>query len=93
MIWTVIGMCAAGLTMFSFVPQIIKVVKTKSAHDVSLLMLVQLAAGVSLWIAYGVYLRDLIIIVANSVTLISMVILIGLYFAYGKNSCCSSKSR
>jgi len=85
MIWQMIGICAAALTMFSFVPQILKVIKTKSAHDVSPVMLVQLAAGVSLWIAYGIYRRDPIIIVANSMTLISMVILIGLYFAYGRN--------
>ncbi|KPK98561.1 MAG: hypothetical protein AMJ95_03455 [Omnitrophica WOR_2 bacterium SM23_72] len=81
--WTLIGALAAGLTMFSFVPQIIKVLKTKSARDVSLMMIVQLSLGVALWILYGCYLKDPIIIMANSVTLTSLVILLFLYFNYG----------
>jgi MtN3 and saliva related transmembrane protein len=91
MIWSIIGMCAAALTMFSFVPQIFKVFKTKSCHDVSLVMLIQLSAGVSLWIAYGIYRRDPIIIIANIATLVSMVILISLYFAYGRTGPSSSR--
>ena len=70
--------------MFSFVPQIIKVLRTKSAKDVSLITLLQLTSGVLLWIAYGVHLRDAIIITANAVTLISMAILLCLYRKYAK---------
>ncbi|KPK97135.1 MAG: hypothetical protein AMJ95_10675 [Omnitrophica WOR_2 bacterium SM23_72] len=81
--WILIGALAATLTMFSFVPQIIKVLKTKSARDVSLMMIVQLSLGVSLWIVYGCYLKDAVIITANSVTLTSLVILLFLYFNYG----------
>ncbi|MFH0827343.1 MAG: SemiSWEET transporter [Candidatus Omnitrophota bacterium] len=81
--WRLIGTLAAVLTMFSFVPQIIKVIKNKSAKDVSLMMIVQLSLGVSLWIVYGCHLRDPIIITANSVTLTSLVILLFLYFNYG----------
>lgn len=58
MFWQFIGLGAATLTMFAFIPQIIKVVKTKSAKDVSLFTLLQLSLGVSLWIAYGLHLRD-----------------------------------
>ena len=81
--WILIGALAATLTMFSFVPQIIKVLKTKSARDVSLMMIVQLSLGVSLWIVYGCYLKDAVIITANSVTLTSLIILLFLYFNYG----------
>lgn len=84
MLWTIIGSTAAILTMFSFIPQIIKVLKTKSIKDVSLLTLIQLSLGVTLWIAYGIHLKDAIIIIANSITLFSLVILLILYFSRWK---------
>lgn len=84
MFWTIIGSSAAILTMFSFIPQIIKALKTKSVKDVSLVTLVQLSLGVLLWIAYGFYLKDPIIITANSITLATLIILLCLYFNYGR---------
>jgi MtN3 and saliva related transmembrane protein len=80
--WLIIGSMAAVLTMFAFVPQIIKAVKTKSVKDVSLVTLVQLSLGVSLWIAYGIHLKDTVIIAANSMTLFSLIILLALYFRH-----------
>ncbi len=82
--WTIIGISAAILTMFAFIPQIIKVLKNKSAKDVSLITLFQLSLGVSLWIVYGIHLRDAIIIIANSITLITLIIILCLYFNYEK---------
>lgn len=82
MIWHAVGLAASVLTMFSFVPQIAKVIRTRSAKDVSLLTLLQLAAGVTLWIVYGIYLKNNIIIMANSVTLATMIILLYLYRKY-----------
>jgi MtN3 and saliva related transmembrane protein len=84
MFWKIIGTSAATLTMFAFFPQVIKIFKTKSAKDVSLTTLLQLAVGVSLWILYGIYLKDTIIITANSVTLITVVMLLILYAKYAR---------
>ena len=84
MFWVILGSSAAILTMFSFVPQIFKVIKNKSAKDVSLLTILQLSLGVSLWIIYGINLRNTIIIMANSVTLTTLIILLFLYFNYGR---------
>jgi MtN3 and saliva related transmembrane protein len=84
MIWRVIGSMAAVLTMFSFLPQIVKIIRKKSASDVSLATILQLSLGVSLWIAYGIARKDLIIIIANVVTLSTLVILLYLYFNYAK---------
>ena len=83
-IWTLIGVLAACLTMFSFIPQIIKGFKTKSVKDISIITLFQLSLGVALWIVYGIYLRDYVIIAANSMTLVSLFILLFLYFYYGR---------
>jgi len=52
--WMMIGVAAAALTTFSFIPQIVKVVRHRSARDVSVITIVQLAAGVSLWVVYGI---------------------------------------
>jgi MtN3 and saliva related transmembrane protein len=84
MVWRVIGSMAAVLTMFSFLPQIVKIIRKKSASDVSLATILQLSLGVSLWIAYGIARKDLIIIIANVVTLSTLVILLYLYFNYAK---------
>jgi MtN3 and saliva related transmembrane protein len=82
MFWQFIGMLAALLTMFSFVPQIIKTAASRSARDVSIITLLQLGSGVSLWIIYGIYRRDVIIVAANVITLLSLLLLIGLYFRF-----------
>lgn len=84
MLWKFIGFVAATLTMFAFVPQVIKIYRTKSARDVSLGTIVQLSAGVTLWIVYGIYLEDCIIIMANIVTLLTLLIALFLYYIYTK---------
>ncbi|MFH1191709.1 MAG: lipid-A-disaccharide synthase N-terminal domain-containing protein, partial [Candidatus Omnitrophota bacterium] len=85
MIWTIIGAVAATLTMFSFVPQIFRSLRTHSVKDVSPVTLFQLSAGVLLWMIYGIARRDPIIIIANVVTLITLAELIFLYFKFGKS--------
>ncbi|MCK9430590.1 MAG: SemiSWEET family transporter [Candidatus Omnitrophica bacterium] len=82
MLWTTIGAMAATLTMFSFLPQISRSLRTRSVKDVSPVTLFQLSAGVFLWMIYGIARRDPIIIGANLITFISLGILIFLYFKY-----------
>ncbi|MHB8155101.1 MAG: SemiSWEET family sugar transporter [Candidatus Omnitrophota bacterium] len=84
MLWTIIGATAATLTMFSFVPQIFKSLRTRSVHDVSPITLFQLSAGVCLWMIYGIARGDPIIIIANIITLITLAVLIFLYFKFGR---------
>jgi len=84
MFWKIIGMAAALLTMFAFVPQIGKILKVKSVKDVSIAALLQFTLGISLWVVYGIYLKNYIIIVANTVSLITLIILLVLYSRYRK---------
>lgn len=77
-----LGILAATLTMFSFVPQITKIRARRSAGDVSLVTIGQFSCGSILWTAYGVCKRDLIIIIANVVTLTTLCIIIYLFFRY-----------
>ena len=67
---TTIGFAAATLTTIAFIPQVIKVWKTRSARDVSLGMYALFSTGVALWLAYGVLIESWPVIVANSITLL-----------------------
>jgi len=77
--WTILGISAASLTMFGFVPQIIKMWKTHSVKDVSGLTLFQFSAGTTLWMLYGIHLQDFVVIGANAITLATLLIALGLY--------------
>jgi MtN3 and saliva related transmembrane protein len=79
MFWQIIGLSAATLTMFGFLPQVIKIYKTKSVKDISLVALIQFSIGISLWVLYGIYLNNPIIILANCVSLSTLIIALGLY--------------
>ncbi|MFZ1082790.1 MAG: SemiSWEET transporter [Candidatus Kryptoniota bacterium] len=64
-----IGYIAAVLTTTAFVPQFLKVWKTRSTQDISLRMYLILCAGLLLWLIYGIEMNSLPIILANSMTL------------------------
>lgn len=66
---TLIGFVAGTLTTLSFVPQVIHTWKTKRCDDLSFGMLLAFGLGVALWLVYGIALRAMPIIAANSVTL------------------------
>jgi MtN3 and saliva related transmembrane protein len=84
--WLLFGMVAALLTMFGFVPQLAKMYRTRSVSDVSLLTLCQFTAGVSLWAVYGYLVRDPVIIVANIVSLLTLLACLGMYLHYRTGS-------
>ena len=64
----IIGLIAAVLTTSSFVPQVYKTWKTKSAGNLSLTMYIAMFIGIILWLVYGIHLNSFSMIVANSVT-------------------------
>ena len=65
-IFTWLGFAAGAITSIGFLPQLIKGFKTKSLHDVSYWMPLVLAAGMTLWLAYGILRNDIAIIAANT---------------------------
>lgn len=66
---TIVGLCAATLTTVAFLPQTLKVIKTRQTRDISLIMYIIFSLGVILWLTYGILREDLPIILANIVTL------------------------
>lgn len=67
---TIIGFIAAAFTSTAFAPQVYKAWKLKETKDVSFLMVLMLTVGVLLWIVYGLLRNDIVIIIANVVTLV-----------------------
>jgi MtN3 and saliva related transmembrane protein len=66
----VIGAIAAVLTTSSFLPQAIKVLRTRDTGAISLTMYVLFTAGVSLWGIYGLMTWQWSIIIANGITVV-----------------------
>ena len=79
---TAIGLLAGTLTTISFLPQLIQTFRTKSAEDLSYLMLITFMSGVILWLIYGIFLRALPIILANAVTLALLIAIVALKVRY-----------
>lgn len=67
---TYIGLAAAMLTTFAFLPQAIKIIRTRHTKDISLVMYIIFTTGIALWLIYGLFIKDLPIIVANIITLV-----------------------
>ncbi len=64
-----LGYAAAILTTGSFVPQALHTLRTRDVSGISLGMYGTFTVGVTLWLAYGLVLREWPIVVANVVTL------------------------
>jgi MtN3 and saliva related transmembrane protein len=69
-ITTFIGGLAAVCTTVSNFPQLQKCWQTGHAGDLSLRMFSVLAAGVALWVVYGLLKQDWVIIAANAISLV-----------------------
>ncbi len=65
-----IGFISAALTTVAFIPQVVRVWKTKSARDVSLGMYALFNTGVAMWLCYGLLIESWPVIAANSITLL-----------------------
>lgn len=66
----IIGILAGICTTIAFLPQVLKTWRSKSAKDLSLGMFSIFCTGVALWLAYGILIEDLPIIMANGFTFV-----------------------
>ena len=66
----IIGIAAGICTGVSLLPQIIKMVREKKAHDISLFYLLVLLLGLSLWTYYGILKNDIPIIATNAFSMV-----------------------
>ena len=66
---TWVGYCAAVVSALSMTPQVIKVYRTKKTDDLSRGAFGTLAAGLFLWLLYGIMIREAPVIAGNAVGL------------------------
>jgi len=81
----IVGIAAGVLTSASMLPQVIKMVKEKQASQVSVVMIVVLISGISMWIWYGVMKDDKPIIYTNGFSLLVNLFMAVCKFKYRNN--------
>ncbi len=65
---TLLGIAAGALTTVAYLPQVIKVWKTRSTHDISAGMFITLCLGLAMWTFYGFSINSMPVIIANIIS-------------------------
>ena len=66
----VLGTIAAACTVSAFLPQALRIIKTRKTDDLSTTMWVLQVTGFAIWIGYGLVLGELPIIIPNVICLL-----------------------
>jgi len=66
----ILGYIAAFLTTAAFLPQTIKTIKSRDTTSISLAMYVMFTTGIVLWLAYGILIESMPMIIANIITFV-----------------------
>ena len=77
-----LGILAGTMTTISFIPQVLRIVQTRSAHDISWGMFTVFAIGTALWLTWGIAQGALPVIIANFVTLVLSIVIMVLKWRY-----------
>ena len=77
-----VGLVAGLLTTFAFVPQVLKIWRSKSAKDISMRTYVAFSLGVALWLVYGILKQEPPIILWNAVTLVLAIVIVAMKLRY-----------
>ncbi len=64
----ILGLGAAAFTTAANIPQAIKMIRTRSTKSISTVTYAMLFTGLVLWLIYGIYINDLPLILANSIS-------------------------
>jgi MtN3 and saliva related transmembrane protein len=83
MLAIVIGTVAGTLTTAAYLPQVIKVWRSRSAGDISLQMYILMVTGSVMWVTYGLMMMAWPIIIANAVSLLFTATILGFKLRYG----------
>jgi MtN3 and saliva related transmembrane protein len=67
---TVLGLLAGALTTLSFLPQVWRTIRTRSARDLSWIWILMMCAGIGGWFVYGILGDDMPVTIANGITLL-----------------------
>jgi MtN3 and saliva related transmembrane protein len=79
---TLLGLAAAVCTTTSFLPQAIQTIRSKDTSGISLSMYSLFALGTLLWLCFGLLSHDMPVTLANGVTLLFALIILGYKIKY-----------
>ena len=80
--WETLGFFAGALTTFGYVPQILRLIRTKKATGISFPAFGTLGLGVLLWFIYGFAVKAWPVVAANGLTFIFICWVLGLSIKY-----------
>jgi MtN3 and saliva related transmembrane protein len=73
-----IGYIAGTCTTIAFLPQVLRTMRSRDVGGIDLRMFVIFAAGVAMWLAYGIATRSAPVTLFNAVTLVLVCIQIAM---------------
>jgi len=79
-----LGLVAGAQVTCSMIPQLTRVFKMKSAHEISILFTTLLLLGMLCWLVYGIYLELLPVILWNAIGAVLVTLLMYLKLKYGR---------
>lgn len=82
----VVGYVAATCTTASFLPQLVRVLRLRSARDISLGMFLIFSIGTVLWLTYGLLAHSKPVVAANAVTLVLSISILVLKLRFDRNA-------
>jgi MtN3 and saliva related transmembrane protein len=80
----IFGLLGGALTTIGYVPQFARILKLKSAREISLPFTLSFLAGATCWLAYGVLLSLMPVILWNSAGIIFLCMLLYGKLKYGR---------
>jgi MtN3 and saliva related transmembrane protein len=72
----VLGLVAAFCTTIAFLPQAIKIIRTKDTSSISTAMYSLFTVGTLMWLLYGIYSHNIPVVLANGVTFVIATIIL-----------------
>ena len=85
MAWQVelVGGCAATVTTLCWVPQALRILRTRDTRAISLVTQAAFTFGIALWLVYGVLIESWPVTIANIITLAIVGAILALKLRYG----------
>jgi MtN3 and saliva related transmembrane protein len=83
--WSVelVGACAAAVTTLCWVPQALRILRTRDTRAISLTTQAAFTGGIALWLVYGILIDSWPVILGNMVTLVIVSGILVLKLRYG----------
>lgn len=81
-----VGYTAGLLTSLAYVPQVLRLWRTRSAEDISLPTFCLLSVGIGLWLLYGIGIRSGPVIAANGLGVLLTLCIVVMKLRYRRRS-------